>query len=92
MSFQVTNIANQQSLLAAVLDRALREIQLVWEIQDGSGTNGLNWHNELFRFSGAEELVEIILQEKNLSQQRAFIPIFSMGKEYVPLLDPVQLH
>lgn len=60
-SCPVTKVVNQQSLLAAVLDRTLREVQKAREVQDGSGTNGTNWHNELFPFSDAEELVEIIL-------------------------------
>lgn len=61
MSCPVPEVLHQQSLLAAVLDRALQEVQLVREVQDGSGTNGPNWHNELFPFSDADELVEIIL-------------------------------
>lgn len=71
----ITDVANQQSFLGAVLDRTNREVQLVREVQNSSSTYSSDWHNKLFPFCDAGELVEIILQGKKRSQHSAFSTI-----------------
>ena len=74
-SLPVTDVANQQSFLGAVLDWTDGEVQLVREVQDSSGTDSSDRHNKLFPFCDAGELVEIILQGKKQSQHSAFSTI-----------------
>lgn len=66
----VPDVANQQSSLGAVLDRADREAELVGEVQDSSGTDGSDRHNELLPLRDAGELMEVILQGKKQDQQK----------------------
>lgn len=68
----IPDVANQQGFLGAVLDRTHREVQLVGEVQDSSGTYSSDWHQKLLPFSDANELVEIILQAKKQSQHAMF--------------------
>jgi len=71
----ITNVADQQSFLGAVLDRTDGEVQLVGEVQDSSGTYSSDRHYKLFPFGDAGELVEIILQGKKQAQYSAFSTI-----------------
>lgn len=76
----ITNVANQQSFLGAVLDWTDGEVQLVGEVQDSSGTYSSDWHNKLFPFCDAGELVEVILQGKKQPQQTALSTV-TMAEE-----------
>jgi len=71
----ITDVADQQSFLGAVPDRTDGEVQLVGEVQDSSGTYSSDWHQKLFPFRDAGELVEIILQGKEQAQNSALSTI-----------------
>jgi len=78
-SLKVANVANQQSSLGAVLDWADREVELVREVQDSSGSYGSDGHHKLLPLCDAGQLVEVVLWEGSGIIRNAF-STFAEGK------------
>lgn len=71
-SLPLPHVAHQQSFLGAEPDWTVGEVQLLREVQGGSGTYCSDRHKELLPLCDDDKLIEIILQGKKQAQHSAF--------------------
>lgn len=60
-SFTISYVPHKQSSLGQALDWTNLEMQTIWEVQDGTGTNCANGYLKLLTFSHTDETVNVIL-------------------------------